>query len=57
MTTNDDVQERAQKEALVDQIEHVSQDRIARITGMSRLTIIKRLKNVPVYQDDHHSIS
>ena len=45
-TTEDAAQERAAKEALVEQLhlERVSQRGIARVTGMSRSTIIKRLK-------------
>jgi len=45
-TTEDAARERATKEALVEQLqlERVSQRGIARVTGMSRSTIIKRLK-------------
>jgi transposase-like protein len=45
-TTEDATRERATKEALVEQLhlERVSQRGIARVTGMSRSTIIKRLK-------------
>jgi transposase-like protein len=45
-TTDDAARERATKEALVEQLhlERVSQRGITRVTGMSRSTIIKRLK-------------
>jgi transcriptional regulator of acetoin/glycerol metabolism len=45
-TTDDAARERAAKEALVEKLhlERVSQRGIARLTGMSRSTIIKRLK-------------
>jgi transposase-like protein len=45
-TTDDAARERAAQQALVDQLhlERVSQRGIARLTGMSRSTIIKRLK-------------
>jgi len=48
-TTDDAARERATKEALVEQLhlERVSQRGIARVTGMSRSTIIKRLKKRP----------
>jgi len=45
-TTDDAARERAAKEALVEKLhlERVSQRGIARLTGMSRSTIIQRLK-------------
>lgn len=48
-TTDDAARERAAKEALVEKLhlERVSQRGIARVTGMSRSTIIKRLKKRP----------
>jgi transposase-like protein len=48
-TTDAAARERAVKEALVDNLhlERVSQRGIARLTGMSRSTIIKRLKKRP----------
>ena len=48
-TTDDAARERAAKEMLVDKLhlERVSQRGIARLTGMSRSTIIKRLKKRP----------
>jgi transposase-like protein len=48
-TTDAAARERAAKEALVDDLhlERVSQRGIARLTGMSRSTIIKRLKKRP----------
>jgi transposase-like protein len=48
-TTDAAARERAAKEAMVDNLplERVSQRGIARLTGMSRSTIIKRLKKRP----------
>jgi transposase-like protein len=48
-TTDDAARERAAKEALVEKLhlERVSQRGIARLTGMSRSTVIKRLKKRP----------
>jgi transposase-like protein len=48
-TTDDAARERAAKEALVEKLhlERVSQRGIARVTGMSRSTIIKQLKKRP----------
>jgi transposase-like protein len=48
-TTDAAARERAAKEALVDKLhlERVSQRGMARLTGMSRSTIIKRLKKRP----------
>jgi transposase-like protein len=45
-TTADAARERAEKETLLDKLhlERVSQRGIARLTGLSRSTIIKRLK-------------
>ena len=51
-TTDTAARERAAKEALVDKLhlERVSQRGMARLTGMSRSTIIKRLKKRPSAQ-------
>ena len=59
-TTDDAARERATKEALAEKLhlERVSQRGIARVTGLSRSTIIKRLKkDLPPHWRNHNAIS
>ena len=59
-TTDDAARERAAKEVLVEKLhlERVSQRGIARLSGMSRSTIIKRLKkDLPSNRRKHNSVS